>query len=67
MQQKALVEHWLAVVVIELCQQWHNKGRLEIPALQYFQSTLDLQKFRAYPIFMQGTPKLIKMQKKHNL
>jgi len=30
-----------------------------------FQSTLDLQKFQAYPIFMQGTPKLIKMQEKH--
>jgi hypothetical protein len=32
-----------------------------------FQSTFDLQKFQAYPIFMQGTPKLIKMQEMHNL
>jgi hypothetical protein len=32
-----------------------------------FQFTLDLQEFQANPIFMQGTPKLIKMQEKHNL
>jgi len=48
---------------------YYAKGKVGWKSLQWenFQSTIDLQKFQAYPIFMQGTPKLIKMQKKHNL